>query len=74
MIYFDGAPLREIIEEVQYYTEKELILAADNVAGLIAGGSFDTENAPAFLRGLEAAFPIKVIERDHVIIFSYAGE
>lgn len=74
MIHFDSAPLAEIVGEIQFYFDKELILTGEKVESLIAGGSFNTNNAKAFLTGLEAAFPINVIERDEVIIISLAEE
>lgn len=70
-IYFDGEPISQIVRELQYYASKEIVLADDMVANLIAGGSFDTRNVTSFLRGLEAALPIRLIEREAVIILIY---
>lgn len=72
MIHFDGEKLGAIVEELQYYATKEIIFANDEVRNIIVGGSFDTTNVSSFLKGLELAFPISVIERDMVIVLSYA--
>lgn len=72
MIHFSNKRLGAVVEELQYYAEKEIIVTNDQVSNLIVGGSFDTSNASSFLKGLEAIFPVKVIERDTVIILGYA--
>lgn len=71
MIHFDGEKLESIVKELQYYATKEIIFANDEVRNIIVGGSFDTTNVSSFLKGLELAFPIRVIERDMVIVLSY---
>ncbi len=74
MIYYSNVPLSTIVKEVQYYAEKELIIANDEVGDLIAGGSFNTSNVPSFLKGLEAAFPVRIIERNKAIVLSLASD
>jgi len=74
MIHFDGEKLGSIVEELQYYATKEIIFANDEVRNIIVGGSFDTTNVSSFLKGLELAFPISVIERDTVIVLSYTDK
>lgn len=72
MLHFNGEPLSAIVDELQYYAHKEIILASNQVSDLIVGGSFNVNNVSSFLKGLELTFPIKVIERENVIIISYA--
>ncbi len=71
MLHFNGERLGTVVREIQYYASKEIILASNQVSDLIVGGSFNTKNVTSFLKGLELTFPIKVIERDSVIIISY---
>jgi len=71
MLHFNGMQLSNVVKELQYYARKEIILTGENVGDLVVGGSLNVKNIPAFLKGLELTFPIKVIERDSVIILSY---
>lgn len=71
LVHFEEERLSSIVKELQYYSRKEIILANKKVGDLIAGGSFNTKNVKAFLKALELTLPIKVIEREKVIILSY---
>ena len=74
LLHFDGTLLSSVVGELQYYAHKEIILTDKAVGELIVGGSLDTQNIAAFLKGLELTFQIKVIERDTVIILSTAND
>jgi len=71
MLHFNSERLDTVIREIQYYARKEIILSGSHVSEIIVGGSFNTNNVESFLKGLELNFPIKVIEREKVIIISY---
>ncbi|MBL4837086.1 MAG: FecR domain-containing protein [Kordiimonadaceae bacterium] len=70
MLHFNGITLSNVVKELQYYAHKEIILTDEAVGELVVGGSLNTHNISAFLKGLELTFQIKVIERDTVIILS----
>lgn len=74
IIFFEEEPLSFIVQELQYYSRKEIILADKKVGKLIAGGSFNTQNVKAFLKALELTLPIKIIEREKVIILTYEND
>jgi transmembrane sensor len=71
MLHFKSKRLDAVVQEIQYYLDKEIIIASEDVADLMVGGSINTQNVASFLKGLELNFPVTVIERDSVIIISY---
>ncbi|WP_417451932.1 FecR family protein [Kordiimonas sp.] len=71
MLHFKAERLDTVVREIQYYVDKEVIIASDDVADLMVGGSINTQNVASFLKGLEVNFPVSVIERDSVIIISF---
>jgi transmembrane sensor len=71
MLHFKAKRLDAVVQEIQYYLDKEIIIASDDVADLMVGGSINTQNVASFLKGLELNFPVSVIERDSVIVISY---
>ncbi|MFC3052552.1 FecR family protein [Kordiimonas pumila] len=74
MLHFKSKELSAVVQEVQYYVNKEIIIASDQASSILIGGSINTQNVTSFLKGLEVNFPVSVIERSSVIIISYKSK
>lgn len=67
-VYFEDMPLKEIVAELNRYTETEIVIAGSGLEGITGGGVFHTRDVGAFLHGLELALPLKVLETQSNII------
>ncbi len=60
---YNGRPLHEIIEDVQRYYPRQIVLDPA-IADLTYTGTFRQEDADAWLRNLSLIFPVEVFDRD----------
>lgn len=67
-VYFEDMPLREIIAELNRYTQTEIVIVGSELENITGGGMFYTRDVGAFLQGLELALPLKVMETQSNII------
>ncbi|HEX7115033.1 MAG TPA: FecR domain-containing protein [Steroidobacter sp.] len=61
-------PLQAVVASVNRYSGKPIVLADDSVASIDFSGTVFEEQIDKWIRALEAAFPIEVIELDDRIL------
>ncbi|MGH8139515.1 MAG: FecR family protein [Steroidobacteraceae bacterium] len=68
---YRGRPLHEVIEDVQRYSTRHIVLDPD-VADLQYTGTFVQRNADQWIRGLSRIFPVEIVETapDRILIRS----
>jgi transmembrane sensor len=62
-ITYNGKPLHEIIEDVQRYYSRRIVLDPA-IADLTYSGTFRQKDAGSWLRNLQLIFPVEVLEQD----------
>lgn len=75
-VLFDGDALRDVIVELNRYSERQFVLADDRLGDLKISGAFNTGNAGAFIDMLTASYlPIRIVEADKEhIVLGYRGQ
>lgn len=71
---FVDVPLESVIADVDRYTEKELIIGDDGVRHLMYTGTVFHREIDDWLRGLEKAFPVRVVAVEDRGILVIASE
>ncbi|MEJ0023947.1 MAG: FecR domain-containing protein [Alphaproteobacteria bacterium] len=61
---FDSAPLSDVVNEINRYNARKLVLAEPALAQIAVNGVFRTSNPDAFAEALTEAFPIDVSSED----------
>lgn len=61
-LIFRGTPLAEVVDEVNRYATRKLVLADPSLAKLPVHGNFVTGNAGAVVAALKAVLPVRVDE------------
>ncbi len=59
-IFFDAEPLSKAVLEIERYTDTRILVSDPEVAGLLVGGRFRTDDLQGFLDGLETALPVAI--------------
>jgi len=59
---FHLQPLRYVLEDVNRYASKPIVLASDNVGALVITGTVERENIPGWVKSLERAFDLQATE------------
>ena len=59
---FHLQPLRYVLEDVNRYAQKPIVLASDNVGALVITGTVERENIPGWVKSLERAFDLQATE------------
>jgi transmembrane sensor len=59
---FHLQPLRYVIEDVNRYAPKPIVLASDNVGTLVITGTVERENIAGWVKSLERAFDLQATE------------
>lgn len=68
-LYFDGATLAEMVEEIDPYIEAHVVIADDDIAGFTGGGVIHVDNVGSILSAIEKAWPVRVFyESPDVIV------
>lgn len=70
LLTFDQSTLAEAASEFNRYNRKKLVIADAQVAQMRIGGSFEAENVDAFVRLLQQAYGLKVIDGSDVVNIS----
>jgi transmembrane sensor len=65
---FHLQPLRYVLEDVNRYAEKPIVLESDNVGALVITGTVERENIPGWVKSLERAFDLQATEEADQII------
>lgn len=60
LLVFHDTPLADAVAEFNRYNASKLAIADPEVGAMLIGGSFRWDNQPAFVRLLEAGFPVRV--------------
>lgn len=61
-VYFDDMPLKDIIHELNRYSQPEILIVGSELGNIRGSGMLHTRDVDAYLRGLEAALPLKVMK------------
>jgi transmembrane sensor len=59
---FHLQPLRYVLEDVNRYAPKPIVLESDNVGGLVITGTVERENIAGWVKSLERAFDLQATE------------
>jgi transmembrane sensor len=59
---FHLQPLRYVLEDVNRYAQKPIVLASDHVGALVITGTVERENIPGWVKSLERAFDLQATE------------
>ena len=70
---FHGTPLAEAIEEFNRYNARKIVIADPSLDALRVGGHFRLDNSAAFVRLMQAVFPIQAKQRGDRIVLSRRG-
>ncbi len=68
-IVFDAEPLSKSIAEIERYTDTRIVVSDSEVAGLLVGGRFRTDDLQGFLNGLQTALPVTVRRSGDGVIY-----
>jgi transmembrane sensor len=62
-------PLRYVLEDVNRYVRKPIVLESDDVGALVITGTVERENIPGWIKSLERAFDLQVTEdADRIVL------
>lgn len=64
MIYFDNAPLSQVVEELARYNRKPIRIASDDVGALRLSGVFRTNDQAGFASMVETMLPVRARENE----------
>lgn len=67
MIFIDRT-LRSVIADLNRYSSKPVTLAASDAADIRISGNIDLHHIDSWLRGLEPAFALEVVENEHGLV------
>lgn len=67
-VAFDNVPLAEAVAEFNRYSVRRIVIEDPEVAAILVGGNFRSDNTEAFLALLQSGFPISVEQRDDRVI------
>lgn len=62
-VNFSNEPLSEVLEEINRYSTRQVVLGDADLAGLRVSGAFNTGSAERFVAALELGFPVEA-QRD----------
>jgi len=63
LLIFDGAPLKEIVEEFNRYNRRKLEIFDPSIAGVSLGGRYRPRDVEGFLLNLSAVMKFRVVEK-----------
>lgn len=72
MLIFHGQSLHEVIQEVERYTDVQLVIADNDLNALRIGGAFRAGDVEALLEVLQKSFDISVLRRGSRTIYLHA--
>jgi len=69
-VVFHKTPLADAVAEFNRYSERKIVIQDPAVAAIRIGGNFRTDNVDAFLRLVQATFPVNVIRQNDRIVLT----
>ncbi|WP_162131409.1 FecR family protein [Gayadomonas joobiniege] len=72
-LVFDNEPLSLVVEKINKYSTKPLLIKDPNIANLKIGGRFNVGDLDAFLNLLEAGFSVKVEQFSNEYVLTSAN-
>lgn len=69
-LHFENATLGELVNELEPYVDKQIILTSNASAQLLVGGSFNVDRIDVLWSTLETVVPVKVTEENDRILIS----
>lgn len=70
---FHGTPLADAIEEFNRYNPRKIVIADPSLNALRVGGHFRLDNSAAFVRLMQAVFPVQAEQRGDRIVLLRRG-
>jgi transmembrane sensor len=67
-VSFHNTPLAAAVNELNRYSSRKIVVADPAIGSLLLGGNFRWSNTDAFVRLLEAGFPIRAEQRGNRIV------
>lgn len=71
---FEGETLQQVLDEVSRYSERSIVIADPNLAGIRVGGYFDIGDIDGLMNALQASFGIEVVRKGDELILHGAEE
>lgn len=68
VLTFYDQPLKDVVEEINRYSNRELRIVSPDLESIAVSGSFNIGDVSAFLEGLEAITPVSIQRRDGAIL------
>ena len=68
---FSDEPLGEVIEEINRYSNRKVVLADPSLAELRVSGAFRAGSVGSFATAMETAFPVSAESRGNEIVLSW---
>jgi len=69
-VVFHRTPLAEAVREFNRYNTRQIVIADSSLDGLRVGGNFKLDNSDAFVRLMQAVFPVQAELRDREIVLT----
>jgi transmembrane sensor len=69
-VVFHRTPLAEAVREFNRYNARQIVIADPSLDALRVGGNFKLDNSDAFVRLMQAVFPLQAEQRDREIVLT----
>lgn len=69
-VVFHRTPLAEAVQEFNRYNARRIVIADPTLDALRVGGNFKLDNSDAFVRLMQAVFPVQAEQRGHEIVLT----
>ena len=69
-VVFHRTPLAEAVREFNRYNTRRIVIADPSLDALRVGGNFRLDNSEAFVRLMQAVFPVQAEQRGHEIVLT----
>ncbi|MGI9342953.1 MAG: FecR family protein [Gammaproteobacteria bacterium] len=73
-LYFDDVRLDAVVDELNLYVDKRIVIADGKAASLRVGGSFNVDDSKPLLAALESLLPVRISETSERIVIGYADD
>ena len=69
-VVFHRTPLAEAVREFNRYNTRQIVIADSSLDALRVGGNFKLDNSDAFVRLMQAVFPVQAEQQGHEIVLT----
>jgi transmembrane sensor len=73
-VVFHRTPLAEAVREFNRYNTRQIVIADSSLDALRVGGNFRLDNSDAFVRLMQAVFPVQAEQRGREILLTRKSE